>query len=117
MSAPAAGAKTATYAFYLVQQPVWQGVIPYTGAFGIGINGHLVSIANPGVNAFGPGVIGLVTPNGGTINLQPGASTSPADVANLFYGSSSPFLPVNITGIVYTGVYGSIRVDVTYTYQ
>jgi hypothetical protein len=108
--------KTATYAFYLAQQPVWEGVIPYSAVFGVGINGHLVSLTNPAANTFAPGKVGLVTPTGATIDLAPGVSTSAADMVTL-YGTSSAPLPVVITAIVYTGVYSSIRIDVTYTYQ
>jgi len=108
--------KTQTWAFYLTQQQVWQGVIPYYGVFGQGINGHLLSLTNPGANYFSPGEISLVTPSGGTINLAAGASTSSADLIAL-YGTTSPPLPVGITGIVYTGVFNSIRIDVTYSYQ
>ena len=54
------------FAFYLIRQPVSDGPIPYHGSFGGGTTGHLVSIANPGANAFGPGSVGWppLTANG-----------------------------------------------------
>jgi hypothetical protein len=109
------GVKSATYAFYLARREVWEGVIPYSGDFGAGITGNLVSLTNPGANALGPRSLVLMDATGVRIPLAPGVSTTVSDVKTL-YGSASPSLPVRITAAIESGVFDSIRVDVSYTY-
>jgi hypothetical protein len=112
-----------TYAFYLNREPVWEGPIPYTGVFGQGIIGKLISIINPN-----PFRVGLLLPGHSTSELfsnpkaarvlQPGGSTTPQDQGAIF-GSSSPSLPITIVAGIEAGaaVPDRVRLDIHYSYQ